>query len=131
MTPKATIVVLHAEPKTATRLESALRTMRDGELRKAEVVAASTLADGIRILDAAKPKVILMGLTLEDSSGLKTLRTVRGKCPASPIIVLVDEDDHVTGGAALANGAQDYLYVSESRSVVIERAMTRAMERRR
>jgi len=131
MMPTSNILVIHTSQETAGRIKTALATIRDPAFANAKVSSAVTLADALRVLDRESPKVILVGLQLPDSSGLSTLRAVRSKCPGSPMIVLLDGEDHTAGAAGLGSGAQDYLFVTEIRGDVIERAMRRAIERRR
>lgn len=120
------VLVVHAVAETARRLEKSL----EGVASNPTVRAASTLSEAVEAVEGCSPKVVFLGLTLADSSGLATLRTLRGKCPTLPIIVLVN-DDPVEGAEALANGAQDYIGLSEIGREVISRAITRAVARRK
>ncbi|EXI83140.1 MAG: Cyclic di-GMP phosphodiesterase Gmr [Candidatus Accumulibacter appositus] len=72
------------------------------------VIWAATLADGMAAT-ARKPDVILLDLSLPDSSGIATVEAMRAMVPSVPIIVLTGQDDHQLAEAALHAGAQDYL----------------------
>jgi DNA-binding NtrC family response regulator len=131
MNQEATLLVIHSSPEPARRVRESLASLRDQKFRSATVLSAGSLAEALNELNSCVPTLIFLGMELGDSAGLGTLRTIRSKCPLVPIIVMVDDDDHVTGAATLGNGAQDYLFLSEDRPDVIERAMVRAVERRR
>ena len=73
------------------------------------VIWASTLADGMAAAAVSKPDVVLLDLSLPDSSGIATVEAMRASAPAVPIIVLTGQDDHQLAEAALHAGAQDYL----------------------
>ncbi len=73
----------------------------------------------------------LLDLSLPDSSGLETVRRVRGACPDMPIVVLTGIDDEKTGVEAVRMGAQDYLVKGQADGRVIARAVRYAIERKR
>jgi diguanylate cyclase (GGDEF)-like protein/PAS domain S-box-containing protein len=73
------------------------------------VIWAATLADGMAAATARKPDVVLLDLSLPDSSGIATVEAMRATVPTVPIIVLTGQDDHQLAEAALHAGAQDYL----------------------
>ncbi|MBA3645014.1 MAG: response regulator [Gemmatimonadaceae bacterium] len=131
MTDAPNVLVVHRQPEVAERLRAAIALPGLGAYAQVRVDEAGSLADALEILDQCTPVVIFVGLSLPDSEGLATLRSIRSKCQNSPLIVLVRDDDHGTGARAMENGAQDYLYESESRPDAIERAMVRAIGRRK
>lgn len=131
MANAANILVVHQRPAVAERLRNGIAGLRGGELSGVRVDSEGTLADALAYLETCSPTVIFAGLSLPDSKGLVTLRAIRKKCQNSPLVALVEDEDHKTGAMAMGSGAQDYLYESESRPIVIERAMTRAVGRRR
>lgn len=73
----------------------------------------------------------LLDLSLPDSSGLETVRRVRGACPDMPIVVLTGVDDEKTGVEAVRMGAQDYLVKGQADGRLIARAVRYAIERKR
>ncbi len=73
------------------------------------VTWASTLADGMAAATASTPDIVLLDLSLPDSSGIATVEAMRARVPTVPIIVLTGQDDHQLAEAALHAGAQDYL----------------------
>ncbi|HDQ44152.1 MAG TPA: hybrid sensor histidine kinase/response regulator [bacterium] len=75
--------------------------------------------------------VLLLDLTLPDSTGLDTFRRVHDKSPAMPIIVLSGLDDEEVAIQAVGEGAQDYLVKGQVDGNLISRAMHYAVERKR
>jgi signal transduction histidine kinase len=73
------------------------------------MVWVRTLAQGVDSVARALPDVILLDLSLPDSSGLATVKAMRAAAPAAPIIVLTGQDEEVLALATLESGAQDYL----------------------
>ncbi|MDF1613402.1 hybrid sensor histidine kinase/response regulator [Desulfurivibrio dismutans] len=70
---------------------------------------ADSLAATKSYLDRLTPELILLDLTLPDSSGLETVRAVQALAPAVPIVVLTGHADDEFALNALEAGAQDYL----------------------
>lgn len=95
------------------------------------VTHASTLAEALARIAHARFDVILLDLTLPDSRGLGTLDAVRGAAGAAAIVVLSSLQDEEVALAALARGAEDYLFKSELDASRIRRAIRYALERRR
>ena len=53
--------------------------------------------------------VVLLDLSLSDSTGIDALIAVRNQCPDTPIVVLGDSEDPDLGMRVLSEGAQDYV----------------------
>lgn len=84
------------------------------------------------VAEAAKnfnPDLILLDLFLPDSEGLDTLRRVKRIFPDKAIVVLSGLDDEDTAFQTIREGAQDYLFKSETDPKTLERAIRYAMER--
>jgi diguanylate cyclase (GGDEF)-like protein/PAS domain S-box-containing protein len=97
----------------------------------APVVWAKTLADGIDAARHGKPDVVLLDLSLPDSSGLATVQAMRSVLPDTPIIVLTGFDDNALAIAALEAGAQDYLVKGRFEHDALERAVRHAQVRQK
>ena len=95
------------------------------------VVWAQTLADGIAMARRSMPDVVLLDLSLPDSSGLATVRAMRSATPDPAIIVLTGLDDQALASDALEAGAQDYLVKGQFDHDALRRAVRNAMVRRR
>ena len=99
--------------------------------QKVDVRWAERLEDGFRQLETERFDVILLDLSLPDSSTSDTLRRTLAKVPNIPIIIFTGLDDHEAGLAAVKNGAQDYLVKGQPNGESIYRAMLYAIERKR
>ncbi len=77
--------------------------------RTIELEYAETLAAGIERLLEGDFTAVLLDLGLPDSKGLNTLKSIRGKFPELPIVILTGLSDDAIGIEAVRQGAQDYL----------------------
>jgi len=104
-----------------------LRRLADG----APLAWASSLVDGVRMATAARPDVVLLDLSLSDSTGIATVQMMRSVVPDVPIIVLTGADDHQLAAAALEAGAQDYLVKGQFEHDALGRAIRHAVVRQK
>jgi len=95
------------------------------------VVWAKTLAEGIDAVLHDTPDVVLLDLSLPDSSGLATVQAMRAALPDTPMIVLTGFDDNALAIAALEAGAQDYLVKGHFEHDALERAVRHARVRQK
>ncbi|AHG93421.1 diguanylate cyclase (plasmid) [Gemmatirosa kalamazoonensis] len=79
----------------------------------------------------APPDLVLLDLTLPDSSGLETLARVRERFGGTPVVLLTASDDRAIEEQALAAGAQDFLGKDELTPRTLRRAIRYAVERHR
>ena len=72
------------------------------------------LSDGLARLRRGGVDVVLLDLSLPDSSGLETLTAMRAEAPDVPIVVLTGHgDEPQLGLEAVRQGAEDYLVKGE------------------
>jgi signal transduction histidine kinase len=112
-----------------------VRLMREA-LRESASMAfvvdtAGRLDDGLAQLSAARHELVLLDLSLPDSQGMETLRTLRAAAPDVPIVVLTGMDDEGLATEAVREGAQDYLVKGQLDGPLIQRAIRYAVERQR
>jgi PAS domain S-box-containing protein len=88
-----------------------------------------SLREGLRMIAADPPDVVLLDLSLPDSHGLGTIQKLRDHYSTIPIVVLTGLDDETVGVQAVQYGAQDYLVKGTVESVLLRRAMRYAIER--
>jgi two-component sensor histidine kinase len=93
--------------------------------------SVSRLDAALELLALGRHDVVLLDLTLPDSQGLDTLRSVRASAAELPIVVLTGSADAELGLDALTLGAQDYLPKDGLNSAMILRTLRHAIERRR
>jgi len=92
---------------------------------------AGELKTGLEYLSKEEVDLVLLDLSLPDSSGLETLTKVRAQVPELPIIALTGLDDERIAIKAVREGAQDYLIKGEVTSSLLVRAIRYAIERKR
>ena len=73
--------------------------------------------------------LILLDLTLPDSSGLHTFERMHAQAPMVPIIVLTGLDVESLGTEAVKKGAQDYLIKGQVDTPLLIRSIHHAIER--
>ncbi len=74
-----------------------------------DIVTADSLAMALASLDGQEIDLILLDLSLPDSSGLATLSLIQEAAPETPTVVLTANDDEGIGLACIDAGAQDYM----------------------
>ncbi|SFR32355.1 bacterio-opsin activator domain-containing protein [Halogeometricum limi] len=102
----------------------------DAPTREPTLVHETRLADGLDRLDDTPIDVVLLDLNLPDSEGLETLRTVRERTSATPIVVITGLSDRKTGMDALEQGAEEYLAKGEVNPDLLVRSLYHAIERK-
>jgi phosphoserine phosphatase RsbU/P len=94
------------------------------------IVWSATLVSAIKNLSIQSFDVILLDLSLEDSSGAESVRKLR-RATQVPIVVLTGQSDQSVAMLALEEGAQDYLVKGEPSPASVVRCMRYAIERDR
>lgn len=93
---------------------------------------AQRLTEALEFLQGSwVPDLIVLDLTLPDSSGLDTFRTLQSIVPLVPIVILSGMQDENLALNLVNRGAQDYLSKNNLRPEVIARSMLYALERKR
>jgi sigma-B regulation protein RsbU (phosphoserine phosphatase) len=91
--------------------------------------SATNLKESLACLAKGEIEVILLDLTLPESSGMDTFNVIKEQAHDVPIIVLSGMDDERLALNAVHAGAQDYLVKGRVDSQLIARAVIYAMER--
>ncbi|AUG53714.1 response regulator [Thalassospira marina] len=93
------------------------------------------LAGALELLSAPTPEkrfdVVLLDLTLPDSSGVQTISRIRDADGRVPIVVLTGHKDEELAFDALQHGAEDYLTKEFPDGRMIRRSIRYAIERSR
>lgn len=95
-----------------------------------EIKVAQKLSDGLEALSASTFDVVLLDLSLPDSTGLETLIMTHANAPQVPIIVLTGLDNDMLAVEAVRRGAQDYLVKGQINAELLYRAMRYSIERK-
>src|SRR5215207_1073796 len=96
-----------------------------------EVTHAGRLDEALERLEQQAFDVILLDLSLADSSGLETVDRTRTVAPGTPVVVLSGQDDEDVALQALQSGAQEYLIKGQGDGDLIARSIRYAIERQR
>jgi DNA-binding NarL/FixJ family response regulator len=87
------------------------------------------LSDGLERLASGGIHLVLLDLSLPDSTGLETFRKAYRHVPNVPIIVLSGLDDRSVAFDAVREGAQDYLVKGKLETDSLVRSISYARER--
>ena len=94
-----------------------------------DIVLVKRLAEGLKALRSTTFDLVLLDLSLPDSSGLNSLRAIAAVVSDAAIIVLTDADDEALSLQSLQAGAQDYLFKDRFSADVLSRSIRYAVER--
>jgi CheY-like chemotaxis protein len=97
------ILVVEDEPDMAATYERVLR--RAGH----RVVTAASRAEGMRLLERLRPRLVISDLRLPDGDGLDIIRAARALDPAPPVVAVTAYVLRDTREAVLASGAEAFL----------------------
>jgi signal transduction histidine kinase len=94
-----------------------------------EVDSVSRLTDGLARMLESRFDVILLDLSLPDSTGLNTFVTLHGAADELPVVILSGLNDETTAIKCVNAGAQDYLIKGEVNSHLLIRSLRYAVAR--
>ena len=104
--------------------------LRHGGSEQFAVSEVTTLAEALHCLTQTEIDVVVLDLTLPDSTGLETLRRIVARSTRVPIVVLTGADEAI-GIEAMREGAQDYIPKGQLQGPLLARSVRYAMERHR
>jgi len=108
-----------------------MEILREDQESAMEVLHADNMARGLEILAHGGIDVVLLDLTLPDSSGHNTFTMLAKHVPTMPVIVLTGMDDKEMAIRIVQEGAQDYLVKSLVDYTMLARSIRYAIERKR
>ena len=91
---------------------------------------ADSVSRGKEYLSDNEPDVILLDLSLPDSSGLETLYSIQVQAAKAPIILMTGLEDEEMAVRAVREGAQDYLVKGQTDERLLARSILYAIERK-
>jgi response regulator RpfG family c-di-GMP phosphodiesterase len=95
-----------------------------------ELVWVKRLDECLEHLSHNSADIILLDLSLPDSSGFDTFSKLYSQASTLPIILLTGMDDEILATRAVREGAQDYLVKSDAQGALLGRAIQYAIERK-
>lgn len=93
------------------------------------LITAGTLAEGVKQLNTNKVDIVFLDLSLPDSHGLETCKTITDNYYGMPVIVLTGLNDVHVGLEAISLGAADYIVKGTLDEFGMERAILYALQR--
>lgn len=94
------------------------------------IFAVSSLSEAVKVLENNPVSLVLLDLTLSDSSGMETFMTINRYTATIPVIILSGLDDKETAIQAIAKGAQDFLLKGEFDEKLLEKTIRYSIERK-
>ena len=86
--------------------------------------SAPTLAEGLRLVAATKPDLVISDMSVGDSSGLDTVRALVAAQSPRPVLIVSIHDEMLYGEQAIALGARGYQMKENAHASVITAALT-------
>jgi PAS domain S-box-containing protein len=106
-------------------------SLREYPLQTFQIERAERLAEAIEFLTRQTFEVVLLDLTLPDSTGLATCENVRAAARDTPVVVLTGAADEKIALEAMHHGIQDYLVKGQISGGPLGRTISYAVERSR
>ncbi|HYH19539.1 MAG TPA: diguanylate cyclase [Azospirillum sp.] len=120
------VLLVEDDPADAGLVRHALRSLGS----RFALTHRASLAEALAWLEGNRCAVVLLDLSLPDSSGFDTIRRMREAFPAMPLVVLTGHDDEDFAIEAMAAGTQDYLFKGATDGPVLQRAIRYAIARK-
>lgn len=104
--------------------------LHDDDSKRYKLQEVDTLAAALDLLARQTFDIVLLDLSLPDSVGLDTVRSVLASCPQVALVVLTGLKDEKVALQAVRSGAQDYLEKNTISSALLHRTISYAIERK-
>ncbi len=127
-TNQLSILIVEDNPGDLFLLQETLRLTR---LPFDKVYKATSTAEAIEVLNQQKISVVLLDLSLPDSSGFNSFSQVQEYASTVPIIVLTGLADTELALETMSSGAQDYLIKGEFDERLLSKSIQYSLERNR
>jgi two-component system sensor histidine kinase UhpB len=122
------VLIVEDNPGDLFLLEETLRLTK---LPFDHIFKATSAAGAIKVINEQKLSVVLLDLSLPDSSGFNSYEQVNQYASDIPIIVLTGLADTELALETMANGAQDYLIKGEFDERLLAKSIQYSLERNR
>ena len=93
------------------------------------LITTDSLTKGLNLLEERKFDIVILDLSLPDSTGLDTFKKVNSHSPETPVIVLTGYEDESIGINAMKLGAQDFLVKGDVNGKELTRSINYSIER--
>jgi signal transduction histidine kinase len=129
-TTRIRALLIEDNPGDARLIREMLRDA-GGAANAIDVNVTDRLSSGLQRLNEHGADLVLLDLSLPDSTGLTTFDTLHAAAPSTPIVVLSGLADESVAITAVHHGAQDYLVKGQVDGGTVLRSMRYAIERQR
>lgn len=127
------ILLVEDNPVNVEYIRAMIKKMPEDTISENQIIAdlsiATTLNEGAEILKNEFIDLVLLDLSLPDSSGMHSLKTIQNINDRIPVIVLTGVDDTDLASEAIKQGAQDYLVKGKINKLLLDRSIQYAIER--
>ena len=120
------VLLVEDDPGDAALLRIQLR---EQERPRFDVIHATSLSEARDKVETEAIDVVLLDLSLPDSTGVRTVAMMRATASSLPIVIMTGLLDPQVADKALEMGAQDYLIKGEDKGMSVTRAIRYAMAR--
>lgn len=120
------VLVVEDNPGDARLIQEYLRVSTTLD---ASIEMVATLAEAVESFRTGKFDIVLLDLSLSDSSGLGSVRVLTSISKTTPIVVLSGNEDEELVLQSVQAGAQDYLPKNDVSTSNLTRAISSAIER--
>ncbi|MDE3075447.1 MAG: response regulator [Chloroflexota bacterium] len=127
-TNRLVVLLVEDNPGDARLIEEMLRQVRDP---RPSLTRVDRLKAAVEHITRHPVDLVLLDLSLPDSTGIDTVIALKHHAPEVPIVVLSGLNDETTAIQAVHQGAQDYLIKGTLDEVLLMRSMRYAVERER
>ena len=125
--PPVAVLLIEDDPDDELLVRESLTETKGG---KFIVEWAESLEKGLERLQEGGIDVVLLDLSLPDSSGTETFRQVYAQSPGVPIVLLTGLEDEELGAELVRAGGQDYLVKGQVNGASLTRCINYAIERK-
>ena len=122
------VLVVEDNPADQLLLEQMLLS---SSLRITHIFFAPTIAQAKEFLINKEIQLLLLDLTLPDSFGIDSFKSLRNLAQRIPVIILTGLSDSETALEALKQNAQDYLVKGEFNSNLLTKSIEYSIERKK
>lgn len=123
-----TVLLIEDNPADARLIKEMLAESSPGDFK---LEWFDRLSMGIEYLKDHSVDVVLLDLTLPDSTGIATFEKLFKHAPHLPIIVLTGVNDEQMAIESMRSGLQDYLIKNKVDGEMLSRSMSYSIERKR
>lgn len=121
------VLLIEDNPADAGLLRAVLDIVTSA---KFEIVHVKRLSEALSKIQEANFDVLLLDLSLPDSTGIETVTRIQKASSRMPIIVLTGNEDEQLGTEAVRHGVQDYLVKGQIPERLLVRSIEYAIERK-